>query len=550
MAITGSPGITIQEEDLSSFVAADSVTTAAFAGDFDWGPVNELMTVSSESKLIQIYGYPNDRNYKDWFCARNYTNYSTMLKVNRVVGTGSVNACDEEGKPFTINNSSEYEFNKGDIIGTGARIFARYPGDFGNKIRVCILNKAAFDKQKAALEDGTLAQEDKNPITNYISNFMGKNDIAVGVWVNGTIREYGVYSTVEGSTDVSGYENYVFKYFNNNSNYIYLVKENFVLDNEISWDFTLTGGSSAEITLSDRQTAWDLIRGADEDDIQLLFQGGCSDDDMTVAVGNYIEEIASERKDCIACISPLISECVNVLHPVKKIIEGSAAKYSNSVITLDINGVNLGKSYSYLDGNYKYQYDRYNDVYRWVPLNGDIAGLFAYIDDAENPWMSIGGKAIKDCVKLAFNPSKAERDELFASNVNPVCHFKEEGNVVWGDWTRINETSFNFVGVRRCFLYMEKAIKSYARKVMWKQNDEVTETTFRQIVEPFLTQVQGGRGISEFKVYLGDAVSTPDERDRGIFKAKILVKPVRSIRYVWLIFTAVRSDVNIEEVVE
>ena len=202
-----------------------------------------------------------------------------------------------------------------------------------------------------------------------------------------------------------------------------------------------------------------------------------------------------------------------------------------------------------MDGNYKYQYDNYNDVYRWLPLNGDIAGIMAQIDSEENPWVSPGGKQIKNCIKLAFHPSKAERDVLYANNVNPVTNFRAEGNILYGDWTRVNNTSFNFIGVRRLFLDIERAIKNFARTILWKQNDELTETIFLQTTEPFLYDVKGGRGIQDFKVVAGSRVTSQDEMDKGIFRAKILVKPVRSIRFVELVFTSVRSDMSFEEVV-
>ena len=536
MAINGSPGITVTEKDLSTFVGASSVTTGAFVGDFEWGPAydsdnNRIGTLTSEAKLIQFFGYPVDRNYKDWFTARNYLNYSSSLKLVRVVGTDSHNACDVEDANLVINNESVYEFKLTEINESGAKILARYPGEYGNKIRVCILNKKGYDEQSAALEEPD-SETVENPITPYITTVMRDDDIAVGVWVNGAIKEYGVYSISDGSTDITGYENYVFKYFQNNSNWIYLIKKNFNLDEAINLDVTLKGGTSEELTKSNYMRGWDLIKGAEDDTIQLLMQGGGD-----VEIGQYIIDIAESRKDCVACVSPMLSECVNVLDPTTSITTGSGSTYSSS-------------SYAFMDGNYKYQYDQYNDVYRWVPLNGDIAGIMAMTDEDEDPWMSPGGKNIKDCVKLAFYPTKSERDILFAYNVNPVTNFKEEGNVLWGDWTRVTNTSFNFIGVRRCFLYMEKNIKSYAKKIMWKQNDEITETTFVQTVEPFLTLVKGGRGISEFKIYTGDSVRTSEEKDRGIFKAKIAVKPIRSIRYVVLEFVSIRSDMSLEEVIE
>lgn len=528
--ITGSPGIQIAEEDLSSYVSSSSVTTGALVGDFEWGPVDMRQTVVSEAKLIQFFGYPVDRNYKDWFTAKNYLNYSSSLQVVRVMGVGSKNATDVEDADLFISNSSVFEFNLVEIIQSKAKILAKYPGNYGNNIRVGILNKKAYDEQNEALKENPDAEV--NPITPYIATVMKTNDIAVGVWVNNAIKEYGVYSIIDGSTDITGYENYVFKYFNNNSGYIYLIKENFNLEDSINIDVTLQGGVSEEITLANYMKGWDLFKGAEEDEISLLMQGGGSQE-----LGQYIIDIAESRKDCVACVSPMLSECVNVLDPVTSITTGTGSYYSAS-------------SYAFMDGNYKYQYDSYNDVYRWIPLNGDIAGIMAETDEDEEPWFSPGGKTIKNCIKLAFSPTKAERDILFAYNVNPVVSFKREGTLLWGDWTRVTNTSFNFIGVRRCFLYIEREIKEYAKAIMWKQNDEITEDSFTQAVEPFLTLVQGGRGLQEFKIYTGDKVSSAEERDKGIFKAKIALKPIRSIRYVYLEFTSVRSDISIEEVIE
>ena len=529
MAITGSPDIFTSEEDLSSYVESSAVTTAAMVGDFEWGPVELVTDVTSETRLIQKFGYPVDRNYKDWFTARNYLAYSSSLKVVRVIGEGSKNATELGDADVFIKNKDLFDFDYVSIAETKAKYIARFPGEYGNKIRVTVLNKAGKIAQDEALAKDPEAKQ--NPITPYIAKVMQDDDIAIGVWVDGKIKEYGIYSITKGSTDTSGYENYIFNFFNNNSQYIYLMKENFNLTGVIDDDYTLSGGVSDEITNAEYENGWKLFRNEDSTSVSLLMQAGAD-----TYIGRYmVESIAEKRKDCIALLSPRLEECVKNPDPVTAITEGSSAVYPNN------------SSYAFMDGNYKYQYDQYNDVYRWVPLNGDIAGLMALTDFEERPWFSPAGKAIKDCVKLAFYPSKAERDILFSHNVNPVTNFKEEGNVLWGDWTRVNNTSFNFVSVRRCFLYMERGIKDYARKIMWKPNDALTETVFVQTVEPFIQDVMGGRGISEYKILTGNSVSSTEERDKGIFKAKIKVKPIRSIRWVSLVFTAVRSDISIDE---
>lgn len=612
MAITGSPAVIVQEQDLSSFVSADSVTTGAVVGAFEWGPAEAITKITSEGKLIQFFGTPHDWNYKDWFTARNFLNYSSSLAVVRAVNKYSTNASDNgadilqknyETLEFDLHDTSFGNETKLGIINKGSKVIARYPGDLGNHIRVCCLNKLGIEEQNTLLALASTTEEKeqiKNGATDYINRPLSDDEIAVAIYVNDEIQEYGIFSTIDGSTDVTGYGNYIFKYFNNNSNWVYFIKENFKFVNDegkplaIRGDWTLKGGltpsmsndiylqkkldekrnlvpqteeeqkeaefwksctatSAAELrsaenerfynkllteynaeNLSATMQGWSLFSNeeTEEAEVQLLMQGGGS-----IEVGNYIIDLAETRKDCLACVSPMIDEVVNTLTPTDNIVKGSGSAYRNS-------------SYAFMDGNYKYQYDNYNDVYRWIPLNGDIAGIMAETDVTEDPWMSPGGKQIKNCVKLAFHPSKADRDILFSYNVNPVTNFRAEGNILWGDWTRIDSTSFNFVGVRRLFLYVERAIKDYARNVMWKQNDEITETIFVQTVEPFLNNIVGGRGIQEFKVAAGSKVTSPEEMDKGIFRAKIIIKPVRSIRYVVLVFTAVRSDMSIEEIVQ
>ena len=539
MAITGSPAVIVQEQDLSSFVSADSVTTGAVVGAFEWGPVEAITKITSEGKLIQFFGTPHDWNYKDWFTARNFLNYSSSLAVVRVVSEDSKNASDT-GADILLKNYNLYEFKINEITESDTRIVARYPGNLGNNIRVAIVNKLGLDAQTAAIANGD--EVAVNGATSYISRPLSDDEVAICVYLGEEVQEYGIFSTVDGSTDVTGYGNYVFKYFNNNSNWIYLNDRTLKFTDKdgkpvaVNIDITLTGGYAPEttLTLGDYMRGWNLFSNeeTDEAEVQLLMQGGGS-----IEVGNYIIDLAETRKDCLACVSPMIDEVVNTLTPTDNIVKGSGSAYR-------------GSSYAFMDGNYKYQYDNYNDVYRWIPLNGDIAGIMAETDVTEDPWMSPGGKQIKNCVKLAFHPSKADRDILFSYNVNPVTNFRAEGNILWGDWTRVENTAFNFVGVRRLFLYVERAIKDYARNVMWKQNDEITETIFVQTVEPFLNNIVGGRGIQEFKVAAGSKVTSPEEMDKGIFRAKILIKPVRSIRYVVLVFTAVRSDMSIEEIVQ
>ena len=213
---------------------------------------------------------------------------------------------------------------------------------------------------------------------------------------------------------------------------------------------------------------------------------------------------------------------------------------------------NITSSYGVLDSGWKYQYDSYNDVYRWVPLNGDIAGLCARTDYTNDPWWSPGGLnrgQIKNVVKLSFNPSKAERDELYKNGINPVCSFPGQGTVLFGDKTLLAKPSaFDRINVRRLFIVLEKAIAIAAKYQLFEFNDSFTRAQFRSMVEPFLRDVQGRRGIIDFRVKCDDTNNTGEVIDRNEFIADIYIKPARSINFITLNFVAVRTGVSFDEV--
>ena len=210
-------------------------------------------------------------------------------------------------------------------------------------------------------------------------------------------------------------------------------------------------------------------------------------------------------------------------------------------------------SYAVLDSGYKYQYDKYNDVYRWVPLNGDIAGLCVRTDDTRDPWYSPAGYnrgQIKNIVKLAFNPKKAERDILYKANINPVTTFPGQGTVLFGDKTMLSKPSaFDRINVRRLFIVLEKAIATAAKFTLFEFNDDFTRAQFRNLVEPFLRDVQGRRGIYDFKVVCDESNNTGEVIDRNEFVGDIYIKPAKSINFIQLNFVAVRTGVEFSEVV-
>jgi phage tail sheath protein FI len=209
-------------------------------------------------------------------------------------------------------------------------------------------------------------------------------------------------------------------------------------------------------------------------------------------------------------------------------------------------------SYAVIDSGYKYQFDKYNDVYRWVPLNGDTAGLCARTDNVADPWFSPGGfnrGQIRGAVKLAFNPNQTQRDELYKARVNPVVAFPGQGTVLFGDKTAQSKPSaFDRINVRRLFIVLEKAIATAAKFQLFEFNDEFSRANFRNLVEPFLRDVQGRRGITDFSVVCDTSNNTGDVIDRNEFRADIFIKPARSINFIQLNFIATRTGVAFSEV--
>jgi hypothetical protein len=304
---------------------------------------------------------------------------------------------------------------------------------------------------------------------------------------------------------------------------------------------TLAGGTDDDPTIGELDLAYDLFADADTVDINLVMAGTspASTDGITHAT-NLID-LAEARKDIVVFISPRRADVVGVTT--------GAAQTNNVKGFFD----NLSSSsYAVFDSGYKYMYDKYNDVYRHVPLNGDIAGLCANTDNVAEPWFSPGGYnrgQIRGAVKLAYNPTKAERDILYPARVNPVCTFPGQGTVLFGDKTALSRPSaFDRINVRRLFIVLEKAIATAAKYQLFEFNDAFTQAQFRNLVEPFLRDVQGRRGITDFSVVADETNNTGEVIDRNEFVADIFIKPARSINFITLNFIAVRTGVSFSEI--
>ena len=364
-------------------------------------------------------------------------------------------------------------------------------------------------------------------------------DGAITGTAGSAIEIYSDVSTTVGTKLSSGKTNYYKEVIDQESGWVKVANTAHFASQTSQYESLASGTAGrteSDATLADLAAGYDLFKSANEIDVSFVL-GGKSDDAGNL--GTYlISNIADYRKDAIAFISPAKSDVVDESKTEKKLT--NVIDFRDSLPT---------SSYSVIDSGYKYRYDRYNDVYRYTPLNGDIAGLASRVEPFESPAGFRKG-VIKNVVKLAFNPNKSQRDQLYSNEVNPVMAQVGQGIVLFGDKTGFGQNSaFDSLNVRRLFIAVEKAIANAAQSFLFELNDEFTQAQFKGIVEPFLRDIQGKRGIVDFRVVSDETVNTPAVIDQGKFRANIFIKPARSINVIELTFVATRSGVEFEEIV-
>jgi len=449
--------------------------------------------------------------------------------------------------------------NGAGVVGPWA---AKYPGATGNSLKVSIADADTFDGW--TYED----EFDSAPDTSdYAANAGATNDemhiivIDEDGLISGTsgtiLEKFAFVSKAGDAKKADGTNNYYKNVINSRSEYIWWMDHPTTVTGSTAWGTTAASGLdykslSAALTISlnggtddlaatdgEIQSAYALFANAEAYDISLVLAGKATASTATYIINNICES----RLDCVAFISP---QDVSSADP----IIGSTSTEQNKVIAY--RNELPSTSYAVLDSGYKYQYDRYSDKYRYVPLNGDIGGLCARTDYTNDPWWSPGGLnrgQIKNVVKLAFNPNKTQRDMLYKSGVNPVVTFPGEGTVLFGDKTLLAKPSaFDRINVRRLFIVMEKAIATAAKFQLFEFNDGFTRAQFKNLVEPFLRDVQGRRGITDFVVKCDESNNTGEVIDRNEFVADIFVKPNRSINFITLNFVAARSAIAFSEI--
>ncbi len=538
-----SPGINVSEIDLTTVVPAVSTTTGAIAGVFAWGPVNEPILVSSEVDLVKRFGKPvSAHNPETFFTAADFLAYGNSLYVVRVSDANTAN--------ITLNTANTTQGITAAVTTSGlTKIEAKYPGDLGDALRVIIIGKTAYASNTVANSYVTRAPStDRNVhvvVVDTTGQFTGIANTAVEVF-----EDLSVFNL---SKTENGTNNYLIEAINTRSNYIKLtanatftanVDATALVFGNSAITVALSGGTDGSnesaIALNTLQTGYDQFKSPESIDISLIMTGKSSNNSL----GNYIiDNICEFRKDCMVFISPKLSDVV---------ANGATNTNAQANVVSFAAGVN-SSSYAVIDSGYKYRYDRYNDTYLYTPLNGDIAGLCVRTDETRDPWFSPAGYnrgTIKNIIKLAWNPNKSERDQLYKNRVNPVVSQPGQGTILFGDKTALNRASaFDRINVRRLFIVLEKAIARASQSTLFEFNDEFTRAQFKNLVEPFLRDVQGRRGIYDFRVVCDETNNTPEIIDRNEFVGDIYIKPARAINFIQLNFVAVRTGVEFEEII-
>jgi len=567
-----SPGVNVSEIDLTTIVPAVGTTEGAFVGNFIWGPLEEIRTISSEVELVDTFGKPDNNNFTEFFTAANFLAYARNLKIVRAASTATAKNASI-GNGILIKNTDDYTTNyiNMEAANSAGMFAARYAGDIGNSLKVSMYADTAY-KSRANwnVSAWTYAEQfDSAPNTStYAASVGGTGDelhlIVIdedgkftGV-ANTILEKFAFVSKASDAITSEGSSNYYVNVINDRSKYVYII--NHAQDpssnatDSVNWGssavgttfsqgassytVSLSGGTVGAVSDSDRITAYDKFSNAEEIDVSLIVTGAAN----LAVVQHCIDNLAEYRKDCVVFCSPTRANVVSV----------GTSEAANNVIAYR-TAMNRSTSYAVMDSSWKYQFDKYNNVYRWVPLNGDIAGLCVRTDFERDPWYSPAGfnrGQLKNIVKLSFNPDKTDRDELYKNGINPIVTFRGEGTVLYGDKTMLSKPSaFDRINVRRLFIVLEKAIARAAKYSLFEFNDEFTRAQFVALIEPYLRDVQGRRGIFDFRVVCDETNNTPEVIDRNEFVGDIYIKPARSINFIQLNFIAVRTGVAFEEVV-
>lgn len=530
-----SPAVNVREIDLTGVVPSVTSTTGAFVGDFNWGPVNTPVLVGTETELASTFGTPlaGDAYVGDFLSVAHFLKYSSSAFVVRASKDGSAAA-------HVLTDPTDP---------TSPKLFeAKYPGELGNSITVEVCDETTWielvrDSDGAVVLDSAgnatpvLDSDGKVVPWDYQGLFSSapeENELHIAVLVDGEVVDTFAYVSTDPTDKLdNGSTNFVTDVVNESSSWISLSGV------PVAWPTTktLSGGKDGTTLLTEPNYVSAYGVFDDKDTIQIDFlvppAGGQGN---AIAIQQELVSIATQRKDCIAVVSPSFTGTLTV----------------DAMLT-HVSNLKENSSYLVVDGNWLKVYDKFNDKYENIPAASSTAGIMAAGDVTDAPWFSPAGSRrgqYLGVTDILVNPSKTDRDRLYKAGINPIVSFPGQGIMLYGDKTHLSRPSaFDRINVRRLFLVLERAISAAAENVMFELNDEFTRAEFANIVEPFLREVQGRRGITDFRVVCDETNNTPEVIDRNEFVASCFIKPARSINYITLNFVAVRTGVDFEEVV-
>ena len=561
MAFLVSPGVEIKEIDATNVIPAVSSSIGGFAGSFNWGPTEEVVLVSSENELAEKFGSPDDNTAKYFLTAASFLKYGNALKVVRA-SSGHLNAT-HLGNGQLVKNEDDYDNNHSTGISGKGNWVAKYPGVLGNSIQVSMVTAGvSTSNYNAWTFKGSFAEK---PGTSDFAKGLGKTSAADELHVavvdrlgaisgtpNTVLETFEFLSQGSDAKKADGTTNFYKEVINSQSEWIYWANHDSSLTdagetvasqagamttNTAVIDNNLSGGTDDNApTTGELALAYDKFEDAETVDVNLLF--AVPDVNGANTIANDLIAIATARKDCMAFVSPPLEDSVGSSSPSTDVIAFADTLTSSS--------------YASCDSGALYVYDKYNDVFRYIGAAGHIAGLCANTDNVADAWFSPAGVnrgQLLGVTKLAYNPTKADRDALYKARVNPVVSLPGQGTLLFGDKTLLDRPSaFDRINVRRLFIVLEKAISTAAKAQLFEFNDEFTRAQFKNLVEPFLRDVRGRRGITDSLVVCDGSNNTSQVVDANRFVADIFIKPSRSINFITLNFIATRSGVEFSEI--
>jgi hypothetical protein len=638
MASQVSPGIVIKERDLSNAVITGAQQiTAAFASTFQKGPIGEIVRISSQKQMIDVFGKPADANAEDWYVASEFLSYGGRLAVVRAAT--NVKNASASGTGVLVRNDLDWESG----TGSSETFVARTAGSWGNSLKVVVVDRGndqiltlngEFDSAPApgttlTFTSGTqvvvVSVNGTTLVVNSVGGTLvasgdvlseaGNNDADLTVisaldWyintqifgtgltlgaiaprprtsqfaadrgisndelhvvvidttgaitgaANTIVERFTYLSKLSDGRNTEGAKTYYEEVLNEQSTFIYAgialgadwgddsVEMANTAYSIFGFQETNLFGGNDDYSYDNGEigSAYDLFLDTEESTVDFVLMGGSMAlDAETKAKASKVLSIASSRKDCIAFVSP---------HKGNQIGTGGALTTSQQKVnTINFFNGLASTSYGVFDSGYKYFYDRFNDKYRYIPCNGDIAGLCVATSSALDDWFSPAGVnrgSLRNAVKLAYNPNKADRDDLYQARINPIVSFPGSGVTLFGDKTALaSPSAFDRINVRRLFLNIQKRAEGLAKQVLFEQNDETTRASFASALNSYMSEVQSRRGVTDFLVVCDDSNNTPDVIDRNEFVAEIYIKPTRSINYITVTLTATKTGVSFAEVV-